>query len=202
MYYSVLIDNHSFATLCLRPRLSLLHRLGSYFIVFSWLAPNNTIRFFSWVLSCFKLTRCNLNLISREAEARILCCMLRSAMDITLPLNFAVFHACIFVYSSFWRKQPIMQIQFKSNPFSRFQMAFSLSSFSVCCALCVFLINQVKLQAMHHSVSSVSRKWMVTWRFTGGFCIPFPLRTATMREQASRGEQQRKKSDLESPLRN
>lgn len=117
----------------------------------------------------------------------------RSAVDTALPLNFVVFHACILVYSSFWRKQPIMQIALKSNPFSRFQMAFSLSSFSVRCALCVFLINQVNLQTMDHSVSSVSRKWMVTWRFTQGFCILFPLRTATMREQESRGEQQRKK---------
>ena len=116
----------------------------------------------------------------------------RMAADTALPLNIAVFHACILVYSSFWSKQPIMQMALKSNPFSRFQMAFSLSSFSVCCALCVFLINQVKLQAMHHSLSSVSRKWMVTWSFTRGFCMPFPQRTSTAGEQASRGEQQRK----------
>lgn len=64
-----------------------------------------------------------------------------------------------------------------------------LSSF--CCALCVFLINQVKLQATHRSPSSVSRKWMVTGSFTRGFCILFPLRTATMGEQVGRGEQQR-----------
>lgn len=41
MYYSVFIDK--LFLLCLQPRLCLLQRLGSYFIVFPWVAPNNRI---------------------------------------------------------------------------------------------------------------------------------------------------------------
>ncbi len=135
-------------------------------------------------------TAISISLAEKQRHAYYVACSVGSGHRFAFKL--VVFHACILVYSSFWSKEPIMQITLKSNPFSRFQMAFSLSSFSVCCALCVFLINQVNLQAMHHSLSSVSRKWMVTWSFTQGFCILFPLRTATTGEQASRGEQQRK----------
>lgn len=157
MYCAVWID-HRFLWGCVYDVKFIATHIWLYFIGWHQIIQFD---FFLSFVSCFKLTHCNLNLISREAEARILCCML-SWQWTQLCLKLVVFHAYILIYSSFWSKEPIMQIALKSNPFSRFQMAFSLSSFSVCCALCVFLINQVNLQAMHHSLSSVSRKWMVT----------------------------------------
>lgn len=78
----------------------------------------------------------------------------------------------------------------KASHSADFKWPFPCLLSSVCRALCVFLINQVKLQATHRSPSSIGRKWMVTGSFTPGFCILFPLRTATTGEQAGRGEQQ------------
>lgn len=175
--------------------LSLFQCVGSNVIVFPWLTPNNTI----WFSSDF----CHLNhasnwhsaisisLAKKQRHSYYTACLVGNGhcfafkLCYVLSINFGLF--IILKQTTNYANSTK-----KTSPFSRFQMVFFLSSLSVCCALCVFLINQVKLQAMHHSVSSVRRKWMVTWSFTQGFCILFPLRTATMGEQMRRSEQQRK----------
>lgn len=115
---------------------------GSYFILIPWLAPNNTIRFFSWVVSfesCFKLTRCNLNPISREAEACILCSMLgrqRTPLLISKLHCFSCVYFGLFIilkettnYANSTQKQPIQQI---SNGL------FSVFFQRLLCSLCIF----------------------------------------------------------------
>lgn len=86
---------------------------GSYFILFTWQGPNNTIWFFPE--SCHLghasnwHTAISISLAEKQRHAYI-CCMLSWRLDTTLRLNLALFHVHILVYSSFWSKQPFMQI--------------------------------------------------------------------------------------------
>lgn len=88
------------------------------------------------------------------------------------------------------QKQPIQQI---SNDFSPFLL-------SLCCALCVFLINHINLQAMHQSVSPVSRKLIVIQSVFWGFYILIP-RGLLPGDKGQAGPNKKKITFL-SPLRN
>lgn len=138
----------------------LLYLLGWHQIIQFDSSPSSLI----WIILQTDMLKVSIWLSEKQRDSYCAVCSVGC-----LSLNFAVCLAWILVYSSFWSKQPIMQIALQSNIFSRFQMVFPPSPFYVCCALCVFLINQVNPQAMHHSVSHVSRKWTVILIFWGAF---------------------------------
>lgn len=168
--------------------------MGPYVIVFPWLTPNNTISFFSDSYHLYHALHwrspLSISLAEKLRHSYYAACSAGSRHHFAFKL-------CCFLHVHFGLFIILKQTNNYANDTQKLHIqqflndAVCLLSVSVV-PFCVFLINQVALLAMHHSVSSVSRKWMVTWSFTQGFCILLPLRTANMGEQASRSEQQRK----------
>lgn len=106
----------------------------------------------------------------------------------------------ILVYSSFWSKQPIMQIALQSNPFSRFQMAFFPHVF--CCALCVFFDKSSKATG-YASLSVICQQEMNGYlELNSGLLYRVPLGGQLPRESRQAEVNNKEKSDVESPPRN